>query len=198
VKSPAERTAEPDGQLAGEETTDSTAADASAGTHPGAPAGHSDVQADGLAEITRRLDELTDLFVRRLADDRARRAAVAELSERLRQAELGPFRQYLHPFVHGLALVVDRLDRYQGPDPEFAASIREELLDLLARHGVRQVEVGDVFDPTWQEAVEVRHEPDAPPGAVLEGRRAGFAHGSWAFRPAQVVVNADGSTSAEQ
>ena len=159
------------------------------------PAGE---RAGELAEITRRLDELTDLFVRRLSDDRARRAAVAELSEKLHQAELGPFRQYLQPFVHGLALVVDRLDRYEGADPEFAASIRAELLELLASHGVRQVAVGDAFDPAGHEAVEVRHDPDAPAGAVLEVRRAGFAHGSWAFRPAQVVVNADGSTSAVQ
>lgn len=144
-----------------------------------------------LAEIAKRLDDLSDLFVRRLADDRARRAAVEELSERLKQAELGPFRQFLHPFVHGVALVVDRLDRYEGPDPEFAASIRDELRELLERHGVREIEVADEFDPADHEAVEVRHEPEAPPGAVLEVRRAGFAHGPWVFRPAQVVVNTD-------
>lgn len=89
----------------------------------------------GLRDIVERLDHLADLFVRRLADDRARRVAVEELGERLRQAELGPFRQYLHPLVRGLALVVDRLDRYDGPDPEFAASIRDEVLDLLERQG---------------------------------------------------------------
>lgn len=144
-----------------------------------------------LAEITKRLDDLADLFVRRLSDDRARRAAVEELSERLRQAELGPFRQYLQPFVHGLALVVDRLDRYEGPDPEFATSIGDELRELLDRHGVREVEVGEEFDPAGHEAVEVRHEPEKSAGAVLEVRRAGFAHGPWVFRPAHVVVNAD-------
>jgi molecular chaperone GrpE (heat shock protein) len=144
-------------------------------------------------EIARRLDELADLFTRRLADDRARRVAVEELTERLRQAELGPFRQVLHPFVHGVALVVDRLDRYTGADPEFAASIRDELVDVLTRHGVREVPVADGFDPATQEAVETRHDPDAPAGAVLEVQRTGFAHGGWVFRPAQVVVNTDGS-----
>lgn len=145
----------------------------------------------GLGDVVERLDNLADLFVRRLADDRARRAAVEELSERLRQAELGPFRQYLHPLVHGLALVLDRLDRYDGPDPEFAASIRDELLDLLERQGVRQIEAANGFDPTAHEAVEVRQDPEAAPGAVLEVRRAGFAHGPWVFRPTQVVVNTD-------
>lgn len=140
-------------------------------------------------ELARRLDELADLFTRRLSDDRARRLAVEELAERLRQAELGPFRQVLHPFVHGVALVIDRLDRYQGPDPDFAASIRDELLDVLERHGVREVSVQDGFDPASHEAVDLRHDPDQPPGAVLELRRTGFAHGGWVFRPAQVVVN---------
>jgi molecular chaperone GrpE len=144
-------------------------------------------------EVARRLDELADLFTRRLADDRARRVAVEELTEQLRQAELGPFRQVLHPFVHGVALVVDRLDRYTGADPEFAASIREELVDVLTRHGVREVPVADGFDPATQEAVETRHDPDAPAGAVLEVLRTGFAHGGWVFRPAQVVVNTEGS-----
>jgi molecular chaperone GrpE (heat shock protein) len=144
-----------------------------------------------LGDVVERLDNLADLFVRRLADDRARRAAVEELSERLRQAELGPFRQYLHPLVHGLAMVVDRLDRYGGPDPEFAASIRDELLDLLERQGVREVGTADGFDPTTQEAVEVRTDGDVAPGTILEVRRTGFAHGPWVFRPAQVVVNTD-------
>jgi molecular chaperone GrpE (heat shock protein) len=146
---------------------------------------------DRFGEVFRRLDELADLFTRRLADDRARRVAVEELTEQLHRAERGPFRQILHPFVHGVALVIDRLDRYAGPDPEFVASIRAELADVLARHGVTEVAVEDGFDPTRHEAVELRHEPDAPPGAVLEVRRSGFAHGGWVFRPAQVTVNAE-------
>ncbi|HEY8473922.1 MAG TPA: nucleotide exchange factor GrpE [Natronosporangium sp.] len=145
-------------------------------------------------ELARRLDELADLFTRRLSDDRARRLAVEELTERLRQAELGPFRQILHPFVHGVALVIDRLDRYQGSDPEFVGSIRDELVDVLERHGVREIRVADGFDPTTQEAVELGHDPDRPAGAVLAVRRAGFAHGNWVFRPAQVVVNSDRAT----
>jgi molecular chaperone GrpE (heat shock protein) len=147
------------------------------------------VSSDDNEEVVRRLDELADLFTRRLSDDRARRLAVEELTERLREAQLGPFRQVLHPFVHGVALVIDRLDRYQGADPDFAASVRDELLDVLARHGVEEVPVADGFDPAGHEAVELCHDPDQPSGAVLEVRRTGFAHGGWVFRPAQVVVN---------
>jgi molecular chaperone GrpE (heat shock protein) len=151
-----------------------------------------------LDEIVRRLDELADVFARRLSDDRARRVAVEELTEQLRQAELGPFRQVLHPFVHGVALVIDRLDRYAGPDPEFVTSIRDELFDVLARHGVSEVAVEDGFDPARHEAVELRHQPDEPPGAVLEVRRTGFAHGGWVFRPAHVIVNVEDPEAAKE
>jgi molecular chaperone GrpE (heat shock protein) len=154
-----------------------------------------DEPGDRFDEIVRRLDELADLFTRRLSDDRARRAAVEELTEQLRRAELGPFRQILHPFVQGVALVIDRLDRYRGPDPDFVASIREELLDVLVRHGVTEVAVEDGFDPAQHEAVELRHEPKEPPGAVLEVRRSGYAHGGWVFRPAHVIVNAENPTA---
>lgn len=152
-------------------------------------AGLGEEKSGDFEEVARRLDELADLFTRRLSDDRARRLAMEELTERLRQAELGPFRQILHPFVHGVALVIDRLDRYQGADPDFAASIRDELADVLARHGVLEVAADGDFDPASHEAVDLRHDPDLPPGAVLELRRTGFAHGGWVFRPAQVVVN---------
>jgi molecular chaperone GrpE (heat shock protein) len=155
-----------------------------------------DEEVDRLEELGRRLDELADLFTRRLADDRARRLAVEELTEQLRRAEVGPFREILHPFVHGVALVIDRLDRYAGSDPEFAASIREELLDVLERHGVQRVPVDGEFDPSTQEAVEVWHDPDLPAGEILEVRRTGFAHGSWVFRPAHVVVNAEDPSAA--
>ena len=141
-------------------------------------------------EVLRRLDELTDLFRRRLQDDRDKRRLIERLDERLSQAEAGPFRQYLHPFVNGMALVLDRLDRYRGPDPEFVASVREELLQLLGMHGVTEVPVSGPFDPACHEAVDVREAPGAPPGTILEVHSRGFAHGSWVFRPARVVVAA--------
>lgn len=137
-----------------------------------------------------RLDELRDLFQRRLLDDRGKREAIEALREELRQAKDGPFREFVEPLVHSLALVVDRLDRYEGVDPAFVASVRDELLDVLARHGITQVEV-DVFDPERHEAVASAVVDGTPAGRVVERRRRGFAHGPRVFRPAQVVVSAE-------
>ncbi|MGH3239451.1 MAG: nucleotide exchange factor GrpE [Spirillospora sp.] len=146
-----------------------------------------------MGEVLRRLDELTDLFRRRLQDDRDKRVLIEKLGERLSQAESGPFRQYLHPFVSGLALVLDRLDRYAGPDAEFIASLQAELLQLLSLHGVNEVPVSGAFDPSRHEAVGVREAPGTPPGTVLEVYSRGLAHGSWVFRPARVIVSTQAS-----
>lgn len=145
---------------------------------------------DSHAEVVKQLDELRDLFQRRLLDDRGKREAIEALREELRQAKDGPFREFLEPLVHGLALVVDRLDRYEGVDWEFVGSVRDELLDLLARHGVTEVE-GDVFDADRHEAVASAVIDATPAGHVVELRRRGFAHGSRVFRPAQVVVSTE-------
>lgn len=140
--------------------------------------------------VIRRLDELTDLFTRRLLDDRVKREAIDTLRDELDRSRAGLAAEYLLPFVRGLALVVDRLDRYDGPDTGFVMSVRAELLDLLATHGVDEVPATGAFDPARHEAVGSRAEPDAPAGEVLELRRRGYVRGTTVLRPARVVVNA--------
>ena len=140
-------------------------------------------------EIVRRLDELTDLFTRRLLDDRAKRETIDALRDELERSRAGLAAEYLLPLVRGLALVVDRLDRYDGPDVDFVASVRAELLDVLGTHGVDQIRVDGGFDPRLHEAVDTRADPNVPAGGVLELRRRGYAHGTAVLRPAQVVVN---------
>jgi molecular chaperone GrpE len=145
-----------------------------------------------LQDVHTRLDELLDLFRRRLLDDRDKRRLIDDAFERARSAEAGPFREVLHPFVVGTALVVDRLDGYRGDDPGFAASIRDELLDVLQRHGVEQVEASGPVDPRCHEVMEVLEVPD--PGleacgpAVHQVLRRGYRHGDWVFRAARVVA----------
>lgn len=142
---------------------------------------------NGLSAIEARLDELTDLFRRRLLDDKDKRRLIDDEHERVRAAEVGPFRQFLHPVVTGLALVVDRLDAYEGTDPSFAASIRDELLDVLARHGVLPVPDAGAVDPLRHEVVAM-DGVQAAQMAVSRVVRRGFQHAGWVFRPARVVA----------
>lgn len=147
----------------------------------------STVTPDGLSAIEARLDELTDLFRRRLLDDKDKRRLIDEAHEHFRAAGAGPFRQFLHPMVAGLALVVDRLDAYQGADPDFAGSIRDELLDVLSRHGVLPVADAGPVDLLQHEVVDVEGA-QAVQMAVSRMVRRGFQHGGWVFRPAQIVA----------
>lgn len=140
-------------------------------------------------EVVRRLDELKDLFTRRLLDDRGKRETIDALRGELDHARGGLAAEYLLPLVRGLALVVDRLDRYAGQDTDFVVSVRAELLDLLATHGVDEIPAAGGFDASRHEAVDTRVEPDTAPGEVLELRRRGYVHGATVLRPAQVVVN---------
>lgn len=151
---------------------------------------NADVDGPGThAGIEARLDELTDLFRRRLLDDRDKRRMLDDALDRVRAAEAGPFRQYLYPVVAALALVLDRLDAYEGADPDFAASVRDELLEVLGRHGVTPVVADGPVDPGRHEVVAV----DGAPGLtgtmeVTRLVRRGFEHAGWVFRPAQVVA----------
>lgn len=177
-----------------------------------------DVRCEGT--LGERIDALAALFERRILDDRDKRRLVDEARD-------GPYRQYLHPMVHRLALLVDRLDREAGgvaapvgPEAvdrgreaagpsaaagesagaggtdaseavaDLARSVRDELLDALAAHGVREIRAVGPFDPARQEAVSVDRDSGADPGTVTAVVRRGFAHGDWVFRPARVTVAA--------
>lgn len=140
---------------------------------------------DTLADLVTEVAELRDLFFRRLYDDKDKRRLIDELS---RRAESGAFREHLLPVVVGLTQLIDRIDRYTGSDPSFAASVREELLELLDRQGVRPVPDSGPFDPRYHEAVD--RDEAMPFGTIVAVRRHGFAYGEWVFRPALVVAGA--------
>ncbi|RKS04471.1 molecular chaperone GrpE (heat shock protein) [Nocardiopsis sp. Huas11] len=161
---------------------------------------------DGVApsesEVSRQLAQLTDLFTRRLKDDRDKRALIEDLKDRLRTAENGAVLDQIAPFVTGTIRVVDRLDAHiierahredpggpTDPNLEFLRSVRLELLDLLAQHQVEQIDVQVLFDPRVHEVVEMRGDHrDGRDIRILALVRRGFHHPSRLLRPAQVVT----------
>jgi molecular chaperone GrpE (heat shock protein) len=141
-----------------------------------------------LGEIDAKLEMLTDLFRRRLQDDRTKTQALQLLEQQSGEAAAATERRALRPVITGMALVVDRLDRYEGSDPEFAGSIRDELLDLLWRLGFTSIDSADEgFDPSRHEIVGV--VPSGSPDGVPRVVRRGFVHEDGrVLRPAQVEV----------
>lgn len=138
--------------------------------------------------VEEKLDYLTSLFQRRLADDKDKRKLIEEQEVRLRQAEGGLFRDLQLPLVRGIAAVIDRIDAYDGAEQEFAHLLRDELLELLEVNGIHQVPTDQGFDRTRHEAAAVREVEGAEPGTVLEVWNRGYARDTWVFRPAKVVI----------
>jgi len=142
-----------------------------------------------LVDVHQEIIELKDLFRRRLLEDRDKKRLIDQLQDKL--ADKGPFREYMHPVVHQLALLIDRIDGYDGPDTDFSVSIRDELLDVLAGQGVHEVPTDVLFDPGHHEMVAAERRADLPHHTITTVQGRGFSHGGWVFRPARVVVSVE-------
>lgn len=140
---------------------------------------------EAVAALAARLDDLTDLFTRRLLDDKDKKRAFDSLYERLERAERAVEGELVLPILRQLLLVVDRLDGYEGDEP-LVGSVQEELLEVLRRSGVEPLAEADRFDPARHEIVEVA--PHADDGTVVRQVRRGWAMGGRLLRPARVVV----------
>lgn len=114
-----------------------------------------------------------------------------------REAERTAARQK-EAFIHDLLPVIDNLERALGShgstSPEQLRQgvqiTLQQLTQLLRLHGVEPEEsLGRPFDPSYHEAVSVRHDPSQPDHAILETFQRGYRRGNEVFRPAKVVVN---------
>jgi molecular chaperone GrpE len=133
------------------------------------------------------LDELADLFRRRLLDDKDKKRAFDSLYERLERAERAAEGDSILPVARQLFLVVDRLDAYDGEDP-LLPSVRDEVLEILRRSGLETIATQDRFDPGRHEVVEVAPGGEAE-GTILRQVRRGYHIGDRVVRPAHVVVD---------
>jgi molecular chaperone GrpE len=77
--------------------------------------------------------------------------------------------------------------------------VHQQLLDALARHGVRAIEaIGKPFDPIFHEALLERPSAEAPDRTVLQELEKGYLLHDRVIRPAKVVVSkADHEPAAE-
>ncbi|GAA2758122.1 nucleotide exchange factor GrpE [Actinopolymorpha rutila] len=150
-----------------------------------------------VAELAQEVAALRDLFQRRLLEDQARQRMYDELYRQLEFARQGLVDQFVAPLAREILLVVDRIDALTGQgaggedgDAGDLGSVRAELLEILHRRGLREVDAsGQEFDPRVHEAVaRVPVEPGDQVGRVVEVRRPGYALADKLLRPAQVGV----------
>ena len=91
--------------------------------------------------------------------------------------------------------VADNLERalaaaeQDSPLRRGVALTHDELLRVLANHGVQRVEAqGEPFDPHWHEAVGMVPAAGLEPGTVTEVMQSGYRLEERLLRPARVMV----------
>jgi molecular chaperone GrpE len=141
----------------------------------------------GQQELARRLDELGDLFRRRLVEDREKQKAFDALYRELSQSRALADGQYLVPLARRLINVVDRLRQTPG---DFAPSIADELTEILAMYEVEELRPKlAAFDPATQEVASVVEAATADDDGTVAGvRRSGWRLGARLLRPVLVDV----------
>jgi molecular chaperone GrpE len=142
-----------------------------------------------VAELRREIADLRDRSMRTLADfDNFRKRSERERQDLKKYALMEPIREFLG--------IVDNLDlalSAAGSADDLKRGvemIHRQMLDLLRRHGVKEVSaLGQPFDPAVHEAVA--REEDAAvkaPTVTSEMRRGYFMHDRL-LRPAMVKVS---------
>lgn len=139
-----------------------------------------------LETLSEKLDGLTDLFKRRLLDDRSRQILIEDLQARLTRAEKAASATALKPVVDGLALVIERL---RATDPDDRLHVVDELEYVIeSLMGVAPISAaaGDPVDRLRHEVLSARGE-----GRLLrveELLRHGYEKDGVVLRPAKVAA----------
>lgn len=141
------------------------------------------------AALGAKLDELTDLFRRRLLEDKSKQRAFDELYEQLQFARSGLTDQFMTPLVKEVLLVCDRIETSAEGSPVLW-SVLDELLEVFRRRGLEEISCDGLFDPKVHEGVAVETVLDpSKDNRVVAVRRAGYRLGDRVVRPARVVVS---------
>lgn len=131
---------------------------------------------------------LKDLFLRRLMDDKVKTAAMAQLKEQNELLQKRLDEKTLSAFIKEILLICDRIEAQESID-SLTASVKEELLELLARREIYQMEQAALFDPKYHNAVGTMPASDEyPDKSIVKIVRNGYLLRDQVFRPADVVV----------
>lgn len=141
--------------------------------------------------INKTYDEvlaLKDLFLRRLMDDKIKNAAMVQLKEQNELLQQRLDEKNLSAFVKEILLICDRVESQESID-SLTASVKEEILELLARREIYQMEQTDLFDPRYHNAVgTVLAGEEYPDKSIVKVVRNGYLLRDQIFRPADVIV----------
>ncbi|ROQ36069.1 molecular chaperone GrpE (heat shock protein) [Streptomyces sp. PanSC19] len=155
--------------------------------------GSEDADGSGAAPVLPELDaeELHDRWQRAVAETENQRKRYERRLEEVRLAERDRVSEAWLPVVDHLELAL----QHAAADPEAIIAgvegVCRQAYAVLARLGYQRIAaVGEPFDPALHDAAQVRQEPQAAPGTVVQVLRAGYGSDRGLLRPATVVVQA--------
>lgn len=161
----------------------------------GAPAGQSDDEqtvADDLADLKTKADELEAKLLRAAAD-------YQNVVRRSQQNVAAAREQTVMEVARDLLTVMDHFDHAVNFDADAAdprallegvIMVRDELMRILERHGVKRMPVsrGDEFDPNKHEAMMRHAAQGIETNQVVDQLQPGYTIGEKTLRPAKVSV----------
>lgn len=165
--------------------------------------GDPDIEADDPQEAIERLQEERDKF----REKYLRKVADFENLRKRKQKELEDKRKYANQRVlKDLLEVVDNFERamesmsFENEDVrEGNEMIHQQLVNLLERHDVRQIEAeGEPFDPHRHEGMMQEEREDLEDARVLEVFKKGYLYHDRVLRPARVKVGVPPSDADEE
>jgi molecular chaperone GrpE len=144
---------------------------------------------DEVGKLRREIADLRDRSMRTLADfDNFRKRSERDRQDSKKYALVEPIREFLDVVDNlGLALTAGGSadDLKRGVE-----MIHRQMLELLKRHGVREVTaLGQPFDPAVHEAVARDEDPEVQAPTVTGEMRRGYFMHDRLLRPAMVKVS---------
>ena len=143
---------------------------------------------DQLKELTQEVAGLRDLFLRRLADDKTTKQLVQSVNASLTRRDAIDQYKVFAPMIQELLLAVDRL-KSNDPSADLNQSVADELVTVLSRYGVEQIDTDGIVDPKVHEIVGLDPLTDGvQPDTIVKVVRTGYLLSGSVLRPAQVIV----------
>jgi molecular chaperone GrpE len=145
-------------------------------------------------------DDLYDRLLRTTADFDNYRKRIERERREVSEAATADLIRDLLPVIDDLeraltaSAAVDTEGEADGDTPDTTLRrgielIHKQLLEALRRRGVEPFDsVGQVFDPTWHEAISYETGTDLPEGEIIGEVRRGYRIGQRLLRPSQVRV----------
>lgn len=146
-----------------------------------------------LREKASQADSFKDRYLRSVADlENFRKRAARERQEAVQYANQR-LMEKLIPVLDNLDMALVAVSSAQGGNGDALKTGVEMVLGqargVLKEAGLEEVSaVGQVFDPTWHEAVSQQETNDVPEGQVIQQLRKGYKLQERLLRPASVIV----------